>query len=174
MPLIPRGIGDAFFDRIKDRVRRELGVDPNAAPASPTSPDPGLRSRIKQLVLDQLGLPPPGAPPPGTPPPPPPPPQPPQPPQYSGPPRSLAEVKERIQRAGRSRPPLLIRANYNGNYRDIEVYSYRFRDKDNPAIPLLYVYCHKDQQIESWKLLKIQDLQITERPYPAVRWDIEF
>lgn len=62
---------------------------------------------------------------------------------------------------------------YNGHWRDAEVYSYRYRDKDKPHQPLLYAYCRKDDQIEAFKLDKIQDIQLTDRPFNP-RWVVEF
>lgn len=168
MPLIPRGLTDSLFDRIRDRVRRELGVEPTAPTAGePGTADPGFMSRIKQLVRERLGIEPAvrdAEPAPGgfgdqdV---------------YYGPPKSLEDVKRRIQEAGRSQPPMLLRVFYNGQWRDLEPYSYRYQDKDDPHIPLFFAFCHKDQQIEAFKLKKIFDIQVTRRPYQP-KWTVEF
>jgi hypothetical protein len=158
MPLDPRGLGERVFNRVVDRVRRQLGVEP-VAPVAPVGeePQPGVIDRVQQLVRQRLGLEP----------------QVEQAPPYYGPPRSLEEVKQRIQQAGRQMPPVLLRMEYNGNYRDVEPYSYRYRDAEDPHIPLFYGYCHKDNQIEAFKLKKITDLQVTAQPFQP-RWVVEF
>lgn len=174
MPLDPWGIASGTAGRIRDRIKNELGIGvPSVAPTSaPPSMAPagtggwaGIKNRIKQEL--GIGQPQPGLPlAPGQPPPPPK-------PAYSGPPRNLSEVKERIQKAGRSKPPMLVRMLYNGQWRDVSVFSYRYRDADDPHIPLLYGYCHKDNHIEAFKLKKIQDIQVTNRPFQP-QWPVEF
>ncbi len=159
MPLLPRGLSDQLFNRIRDRVRDQLGVETTA----PRPDDPGLSSRIKQIVRERLGLDP-TAPMPeevGAEPP------------YYGPPRSLEEVRQRIQEAGRNLPPLMLRMLYNNRWRNVEPYSFRWRDKDDPHIPLFYAYCHKDKQTEAFKLKKVQDLQVTNQPFQP-RFVVEF
>jgi hypothetical protein len=169
-PIDPWGLGQQLYDRIRERVQNEIGVQPvqptSAEPGAPGAP-PDFMSRIKQLVKQQLGY--------GQPPGPPAPPgAPPAAPEYQGPPRGLAEIKQRIQEAGRQQPPKLLKLLYNNQWRDVEVYSYRFRDADDPHIPLLYAFdVTKDNQIEAYKLKKIQDLQVTGRPYQP-RWVVEF
>lgn len=156
MPIETWGLGD-LYDRIRQRVREELGPASQMAPVAPgMTEEPSLRARIRQQAREALGMTP-------------------EPVQekFQGPPRSLDEVKERIQAAGRHRPPLLVRIDYNGHDRDAEVYSYRWRDKDRPWQPLLYIWCHKDNQIECLKLDKIHNIQLTERPYQP-RYPVEF
>ena len=135
MPLIPSGLSQALFERLKDRVKRELGLEP-AGSAEPTEPGG------KPVAEPQ-----------------------------STPPSSNEEKKLRIQEAGRKRVLLLMQ--YNGIYRHVEPYSYRFRDKDNANEPLLYAFCHKDQGIEAFKLRKITDLQVTDQPF-SPRYPVEF
>lgn len=86
-------------------------------------------------------------------------------------PVSIAEKMFRIQDAGRQR--VMLYMEYNGIYRYVEPYSYRYRDKDNPNQPLLFAYCHKDHGIEAFKLVKITDAVVTRRTF-SPRWDVEF
>lgn len=161
MPKVPSGSG-SIVDRVRERVQRELnpGGTSNTPPPGPPA-DPAFLSRIRELTHQQVGTDPTQPPPPKAPDP------------YQGPPRSLEEVKARIQAAGRQRPPKLLRMLYNGNWRDTEPYSFRWRDADDPQIPLFFGYCHKDDHIEAYKLKKIQDLQVTNRPFQE-RWVCEF
>lgn len=92
-------------------------------------------------------------------------------PQPQPAPTTNAEKMLRIQTAGRRR--VLLNMQYNGVYRKVEPYSYRYRDKDNPNEPLFYAYCYKDQQIEAFKIRRIQDLQVTGEQF-APRWTVEF
>lgn len=164
MPVIPRGLSDRMFNRIRQRVQDSLGA-PSVQPVAPTreSVDTGLSSRIRQFVQDRLGLEP----------------SPTetvsqtQAPVVSGPPTSLEEIKQRIQDAARRMPPLKLRALYNGAWRNLSPYSFRYRDADDPHIPLLYAYCDKDKQVECFKLKKFQDLQITAEPY-VPQYPVEF
>ena len=162
VPLIPTGLGRRLYDRVVNRVRRELGPDTTETAMVPHKPS--LADRIKNVVRRVLNIEQPTPALPG---------EPPEPPLYTGPPRTLEEVKQRIQEAGRQHPPVLLRALYNGRWRDLEPYSYRKRDRDDPHIPLLYAFCHKDNGIEAFKLKKFRDLQVTNRPFQP-RWDVEF
>lgn len=172
MPLIPKGIG-GFADRVKERVKRELGlgIDPpegltpvSTQPIVQTQtqpPDPnqggGFFDRVKQVVKKQLGL--------GQ--------QQQRRPMFVGPANSLQEIKRRIEWAGRQMPPLLLNLTYHGYPRKVEGYSYRYRDADHPHIPLFFGWCGKDLHIEAYKLLKIQDVQVTNLPFNP-RWPVEF
>lgn len=145
----------SLFERIRDRVRQELGGGDSGS----------FGERVRRLVRKRLSPTEDAAPEA-------PPEAPPEEPPYRGPPRSLAEVNQRIQEAGRKR--VLLRMLYNGVWRDVEPYSYRYRDADDPHIPLLYGWCvTKDDQIEAYKLKKIEDLQVTNRPYNP-RFVVEF
>lgn len=86
-------------------------------------------------------------------------------------PLSYGRLRYRIGLAGRNR--LIAKMKYHGMWRDVEVYSYRYRDKDTPHIPLLYAYSHKDGAIRSYKLLKVQGFALTRRAY-SPRWPVEF
>jgi predicted DNA-binding transcriptional regulator YafY len=86
------------------------------------------------------------------------------------PPQSDAERKFRIQEAGKRR--VLLYAKYNGHWRFIEPYSFRYRAK-NSREPLFYGWCYKDNGIEAFRLEKFEDLQVTERPFNP-RFDVEF
>ena len=67
-----------------------------------------------------------------------------------------------------ARTVTLLFMKYNGNWRYVEPYSYRFKGEGR----LFYGFCMKDQHIESFRLEKIEDLQNTEMPY-APRWPVE-
>jgi len=151
------------FDRLRNVVQQQIGVTP-VAPVAPSSAEPpGLIDRVTDTVRQYLNLSPELQ----------------QPQQQEvpaiaqTPPASLQEVKHRIQLAGRQVPPVLLRMRYNNNWRDVEPYSFRYRDADDPHVPLLYAYCHKDNQIEAFKLKKITDLQVTSTPF-VPQWDVEF
>ena len=62
---------------------------------------------------------------------------------------------------------------YNDHWRDVEPYSYRFRDADTPHVPLLYGHCSRHNQIEAYKLRKIQDLQIKDEFFQP-QYPVEF
>lgn len=94
--------------------------------------------------------------------------------RFQGPLAGLPDVMARVQFAARQVPPLLLNEVYHDTPRRSEPYSYRYRAKEEPHVPLLYVYCHKDHNIEAHKLQRIQDLQVTAQPFPAIRWPIEF
>lgn len=93
--------------------------------------------------------------------------------RFQGPLQGLPDVMARIQFAARQVPPLRLLEVYHDTPRPSEPYSYRYRAKDDPHVPLLYVYCLKDHHIEAHKLQRIQDLQVTAVPYMP-RWPVEF
>lgn len=159
MPLNPIGLGKDFVDRLRERVRTELGGGGVQQVGLPEDSG-GLQSRIRQYVREKMNL---SEPTPETPN---------AAPRRRGPPQGLSEVQQRIQEAARHTPPVLLYGLYNGNWRYIEPYSYRFLDRDRPWIPLLYGYCHKDDSTEAYKLYKFQDLQVTDRPF-SPRWPVE-
>lgn len=86
-------------------------------------------------------------------------------------PMSYGRLRYRIGLAGRNR--LLVKMKYNGVWRFVEPYSFRYRDKDTPSIPLFYAYSHKDNAIRSYKLLRVQGLALTRQTYTP-RWPVEF
>lgn len=149
MPLIPRGLTPGFVQRIKDQVSN-LSL-------------PGVVDRTIQRVRDEV--------------------RPPKPDRARSPvdvvavPHNVGMYEAAIRKAGREWR--ILRVRYNDNDRDLEPYSFRFWDKDDPTIPLLYAFCHKDQDTEAFKLKKIQDMSITNRFYgtragEAPKWDNEF
>lgn len=156
MPLIPRGLTPGFVQRIQEGVRN-LGL--------PSALDIADRTvqRVRREINDRL----PGG----------------------GAPRGdfgeaadvamspipsdVADVMARIERAA-SRW-LMIFVAYHDQERFLEPYSYRYRDADDPHIPLVYCYCHKDKATEAFKLKKFQRIEITKRQYgPPGKWDNEF
>lgn len=143
MPLIPRGLSPGLFERLKDRFQRELSER--------------VVSPVRERIERGLGITPPGEPPPS-------------PPAHRAP-TTNAEKMFRIQTAGRL--GVLLWMRYNGQYRKVEPYSYRYRDADYPDEPLFFGWCDKDKQIEAFKIRKIQDIQVTEEPFEP-RWTVEF
>jgi hypothetical protein len=115
----------------------------------------GVLSPIAPVIQQQLGIEP----------------DEPQPLQPHRRPTTLAEKMFRIQEAGGNN--VLLWMEYNGVYRHVEPYSYRYRDRDNPHEPLLFAWCHKDKGIEAFKLRKITDCVVTDRPFTP-RWPVEF
>lgn len=88
-------------------------------------------------------------------------------------PLPLQELQRRIQLAGSNR--LQANAQYNGMWRRMEVMSYRYRDKDDPNIPLLYAWCHKDAAYEAFKLKRFTSFQVTRDPYSVQHpYPVEF
>jgi predicted DNA-binding transcriptional regulator YafY len=81
-------------------------------------------------------------------------------------PISIDDKMGMIAEAARTKTLLFMK--YNGDWRYTEPYSYRFRGEGR----LFYAFCFKDQRINSFKLEKIEDLQLTEMPY-APRWPVE-
>lgn len=144
MPLIPSGLSRSLFERLKERSKQELN--------RLTQPVQDLGQRLKTRVLDTLGV--------ET-----------QPAAPQPPPATNAEKLLRIQMAGRNRT--MLNMQYNGVYRKVEPYSFRYRDKDEPHVPLFYAFCHKDRQIEAFKIRRIQDLQVTNEVF-SPRWPVEF
>jgi len=88
------------------------------------------------------------------------------------PPANEREVIDRINAAGARL--LLLRMKYNGHSRDVEPYSIRDGRAANGG-PLFYGWCHKDQQIEAFRLDRIEDLQIKDQKFaPRNGWPVEF
>lgn len=103
-------------------------------------------------------------------------PVPPFPPQ---PPGTLADVRARIQWAGRNRRLLVMGyRDMDGNqhaHRDVEPYSYRYRAKKDRHIPLFYAYCRLHNEIHCFKLQGITDCQIKDELFtPRQGWVVEF
>jgi hypothetical protein len=88
-------------------------------------------------------------------------------------PLPLQELQRRIQLAGSNR--LQINCAYNGFIRRLEPYSYRYRDKDDPQIPLLYAWCWKDNAVEAFKIRRFTMMQVTRDPYASnLPYPVEF
>ena len=138
MPLIPRGLTPRFIDRIKQEIRNLT--------------TPGVIDRTIQRVKDEI-LPYPTRPPPVV-----------EPSTAVTPvPLDIASIMQAFASAGRQWR--IVRARYHGNDRDLEPLSFRWNDKDDPAIPLVHCYCHKDRMTEAFKLKKFESVAITNRFY---------
>ena len=162
MPLIPTGLGQRLINRIVDRTRQELG--------RPVERGKSFYERVKQRVRDEFGVPPttqevwePGpGPEPGM--------EPEIPPQP--PPDSPEEIRDRIRAAGRRL--LLLRMKYHGQPRNVEPYSIR-DGRGADGTDLFYAWCYKDNALESFRLDRIEDIQITNIPFkPRNDWPVEF
>ena len=81
-------------------------------------------------------------------------------------PISIDDKMAMIAEAARAKTLLFMK--YNSDWRYTEPYSYRFRGDGR----LFYAFCYKDQRINSFRLEKIEDLQLTDMPY-APRWPVE-
>ena len=167
MPLVPTGLGRRWVNRVVDRVNQEMG--------RPVEQAKSFYERVKQRTQDQLHVGPtnvgpsmpweqavhePTAP------------QekeiPPQPPVAG----NLQEIKSRIAAAGRRM--VMLRMKYHGHARNVEPYSIRDgRAADDGD--LFYGWCHKDNALESFRLDRIEDIQITNIPFtPRNNWPVEF
>jgi len=164
MPINPRGLTPGLVDRIRNQVRNIFAPSaPNApnAPEPGAPQDPGFFSRIRDQAKSWLSKRREEAPP------------------FQGPPAGLNDIMARIQWAGRQNPPRMLRMSYQSKdspmpqWRNVEPYSYRYRAKEDPHIPLFFGYCHKDQGIEAYKLQRIADIQITDKPF-APKYEVEF
>ena len=169
MPLIPRGLTQRLFNRVVDRTRQELG--------RPLERGKSFFDRVKERTLTELGLPgrtqvpvardpwaeawEPA-------------PEPTQSPEIppQGPATTEDEIRARISAAGRRL--LLIRMKYHGLPRDVEPYKIADgRGKDGND--LFYGWCYKDKALESFRMDRIEDVQITNRPFvPRNNWPVEF
>lgn len=165
MPLNPRGLTPGLVDRIRNQVRDLFAP---AAPNAPQAPapgtqqqDPGFFSRIMDKARSWLSK------------------ERKDEPTFQGPPSGISDIMTRIQWAGRQSPPRLLRMAYQSanspvaQWRDVEPYSYRYRAKEDPNIPLFFGYCHKDHNIEAYKLQRIADIQVTDKTFNP-RWEVEF
>jgi predicted DNA-binding transcriptional regulator YafY len=156
MPKLPRGLGPSALQRLKDFVTPSA---PSAQEAEEPTLSPGMFERVLEWGKKMLG----------------------DQPQIDiyqvEPPRSLAEVRQRIQVAGRNYRLLKMAytaANAGGpTWRDVEPYSFRYRAKDEPWVPLFFGYCHKDASTEAYKLQRINHLQVTDKPF-SPQWAVEF
>lgn len=94
------------------------------------------------------------------------------------PPSSVGDVMARIQEAGRNH--VLLLANYAAahghgpTWRYLGPYSYRYRDKDDPAIPLFYAHCYIHGHSEAFKLKRFLDIQVTALPFADAKFKVEF
>lgn len=171
----PKGLGAGFFNRIKDRVTKELGNMPTQGineevglgDSSSDHMSPALWSRIldraKNMLVDKLNGPH----------------QPGQPSQTKKPESERLDVptiRNRISQAGRLGVLLLVR--YNGVIRHIEPYSFStktVKSKKKGGVgarrEYFYGYCRLHDTIELYLLSKVEAIYITDDHYTA-RWPI--
>lgn len=81
--------------------------------------------------------------------------------QLIGPVSGLAQVMHRIRVAGRER--VLLYMKYNNSWRHVEPYSFRMRSKG--VQPLFYGWCLLHDEIHSFRVDRIQDIHVTDRPF---------
>lgn len=85
-----------------------------------------------------------------------------------GPADDIDTIMYRIRAAGRMHTLLYMK--YNNTWRHVEPYSFRYRSKGMQ--PLFYGYCRLHDTIEAYRIDRIQDVQLTDRPY-SPRWEVE-
>lgn len=174
MPILPFGLGRELIQRVRQRLTDNFG--PGAGPSGPTGPGGpagpapdevgGDRNdfivRVVQRLTRNKG-------------------------ESQGrerrpPPSGVADVMARIQEAGRRK--VLLSAHYAAahghgpSWRYLGAYSYRYRDKADPGIPLLYAWCgihHAPgaRDVEAFKPKRFLDLQVTNLPFSPA-WPVEF
>lgn len=165
-----KGLGQGFFNRIKDRVTRELGGAPtqgvdDTGASQDEQMSPGLWSKIldraknlfqREQTPDQTPTP---AKPPAT--------------ERLDPP----SIRVRIAQAGKMGVLLLLK--YNGVWRHVEPYSFRTRTvkpKSKGAKPgraeYFYGYCRLHDTIEAYRMERIEGIYITDETFHP-RWVIE-
>lgn len=66
---------------------------------------------------------------------------------------------------------VLLYMKYNGEWRHVEPYSWRRRQAVGNT-PLLMGFCYLHSTIEAYKVDKIEDVQVTDRPFKP-KWPIE-
>lgn len=74
----------------------------------------------------------------------------------------------RIRHGARSRTLLWMK--YNNTWRHVEPYSFRYRSKGMQ--PLFFGWCQLHDEIHSFRLDRVQDIQVTDRPF-APRVEVE-
>jgi len=85
---------------------------------------------------------------------------------------NIQEIKARIAAAGRRM--VMLRMKYHGQPRNVEPYSIR-DGRASDGGDLFYGWCHKDDALESFRLDRIEDIQITNLPFmPRNGWPVEF
>lgn len=85
-----------------------------------------------------------------------------------GPASDAPTLMYRIRYAARTRTLLWMK--YNNTWRHVEPYSFRYRSRGMQ--PLFYGFCQLHSTIEAYRIDRIQDLHITDRPFTP-RWAIE-
>lgn len=169
-PFGPKGnflqrIKDQSLNRIKDRIKQELAPQVNApldesisdAPAAPEEIDRGFWQRVKDKSTEKLR-------------------------NFSPIQRRLLDpnspldeptIKYRIRYAGQNN--LLLFMLYNGQWRYVEPYSYRWRGTKGPdgrRALRFFGYCTVHSKIHSFNPNKIEGLVVTDQVYRP-RWVVE-
>lgn len=159
-----KGLTPAVFNRIKDRVQRELGGVPTDDATNPVTGDqrqmsPALWKRIleraKDVVQDKL-----------------------DPQSRSKSPKKpsnerldVPTVKARFAEAGRL--GVMVLMNYNNVWRLVEPYSFRVKNKNGKTSEWLFGFCRLHETIEMYRPEKVQGINITDQKYSS-RWTVEF
>lgn len=85
-----------------------------------------------------------------------------------GPVEGVDQVMYRIRHAARTHTLLYMK--YNGSWRHVEPYSFRYRSAGMQ--PLFYAWCQLHDEIHSFRIDRIQDVHTTDRVY-APRFAVE-
>ena len=148
-------LGRGLLDRIRQYTQPGTGAatDPTVSPG----PQPGLIQRLKDRTLEYLEqrLAPQRVP---------------QMAPSQRPAAGLSEIKQRIIAGGRTRTK--VHLLYLGKWRMCSPYSFRYRDKDLPHIPLVFVFEDGSPTIKSFKLWKTADARNTDLVFDP-RWTVE-
>lgn len=86
----------------------------------------------------------------------------------TGPATDAPAIMYRLRYAARSK--VLLWMKYNNTWRHVEPYSFRYRSAGMQ--PLFYGYCQLHSTIEAYRIDRIQDVHVTDRPFNP-RWSVE-
>lgn len=121
-------LGKGLLDRIKQRIKTELGLADKT-----TEP--------RNVSVDRRDI---------------------------GPADALPVVMYRLREGGKRN--VLLHLKYNGSWRFVEPYSFRWRSRGQQ--PLFYGWCDLHNEIHSFRIDKIEDVQLTDRPF-SPRFEVE-
>lgn len=147
-------LGRGLLERIRQYTQPGTGAQ--TKPTVGPSPQPGLLQRLKDKTVEYLEqrLAPQRVPTPAS----------------QRPAIGLGEIKQRIIAGGRTRTK--VHMLYLGKWRMCSPYSFRYRDKDLPHIPLVYIFEDGSPTIKSFKLWKVSDARNTDLVFDP-RWTVE-
>jgi len=151
--------GAGLLGRIRQLTEQALTPSVSAPGTSltPAPPGSGLLSRVKQRTQEYIEQKLQG-------------PMTQAPPSMQRPASGLSDIRLRLANAARALTKIMLL--YHGKWRLAEPYSFRYRAKEFPHIPLLYAQDDSAPHIKAFNLEKIQDVRNTDLTY-APRWAVE-